>query len=322
MVSCLDQICRCLQEISYLTSATTLNPLPDRSAAPGSAFAGSAQGPPRPRKTLSEIVPPSMPSQQESHPQGQANASLLGHSVHNAGTAGTLRRSLGGQTGSLGPQSGGLGKPARSSTLTASRSPLLASEPVLEEPSEGEANEGEAPTELDAIEPREAENEESANGIELETLAASRPLSPEPFSTEQLATFPQTPASGTSILPNGASAPGPEEADEASASASDAASEGIYQSSEQSDRSSASSASSDQGSGTLVDESDEAEQVTAIFRPGSGDDWKKLREAGLKERERRERERKLREDDAAAVSLERALCCAGKPCRIERLLTD
>lgn len=42
---------QCLQEISYLTSASTLNPLPERPSG------SNLYGPPRPRKSLSESVP-------------------------------------------------------------------------------------------------------------------------------------------------------------------------------------------------------------------------------------------------------------------------
>lgn len=50
-----DYLKQCLQEITYLTSATTLNPLPDRAA--GSVLHGTNQlGPLRPRKTMPEDV--------------------------------------------------------------------------------------------------------------------------------------------------------------------------------------------------------------------------------------------------------------------------
>ncbi|PWN28418.1 WD40 repeat-like protein [Jaminaea rosea] len=46
---------QCLQEISYLTSSTTLNPLPDRPMSGAASFVG---GPPRPKKTLIDEPPP------------------------------------------------------------------------------------------------------------------------------------------------------------------------------------------------------------------------------------------------------------------------
>lgn len=60
---------QCLQEISYLTSTNTLNPLPERPA-PGSVL---PQNPPRPRKAMSDNVPSTFPGSSE--PQGSMNAS-------------------------------------------------------------------------------------------------------------------------------------------------------------------------------------------------------------------------------------------------------
>lgn len=49
-----DYLKQCLQEIAYLTSATTLNPLPDRPTGSLLHGTGNQQGPPRPRKTLAD----------------------------------------------------------------------------------------------------------------------------------------------------------------------------------------------------------------------------------------------------------------------------
>ncbi|PWN17923.1 WD40 repeat-like protein [Microstroma glucosiphilum] len=57
-----DYLKQCLQEIAYLTSATTLNPLPDRPTGSLLHGTGNQQGPPRPRKTLAD----------ESGPEGMA----------------------------------------------------------------------------------------------------------------------------------------------------------------------------------------------------------------------------------------------------------
>ncbi len=108
---------QCLQEISYLTSATTLNPLPDRGIASGSTANGAnLQSALRPRKTMLEGVPSTLSGPTESH------AAMAGSiSRASAATALAFPGSKAGRPG---------------------RSPLFASEAVVEEGNEAEEASG------------------------------------------------------------------------------------------------------------------------------------------------------------------------------------
>lgn len=94
---------QCLQEISYLTSASTLNPIPERPVS-----ASSLHGPPRPRKAMPENVPPTFPNM-------EAQGTLTG-----AGA----KRQKGLDKGSTGPKPG-------------SRGMQLFEEPLMEREEEG-----------------------------------------------------------------------------------------------------------------------------------------------------------------------------------------
>lgn len=237
---------QCLQEISYLTSASTLNPLPDRGIASGSSVNGNhIQSALRPRKMMLESVPPTLPGPTESH----------------AAMAGSISRAS--AATALGVPNAKAGRPGRS--------PLFASEPVLEEGNEGEevvsgaASSGEAGTE-----PKEQHSSDSSDSSgSSDSIALKNPLS---------ATFVEPEASGDSN-PNDCS----DERDQDDAPGSSGSSD--------SSRSSQSTDSRGTSASSLTDqEFDDQEQVTAIYKPG-GRDWQKLKEASLQSRERREAER-------------------------------
>ena len=270
-----DYLKQCLQEISYLTSASTLNPLPDRGVASTSSVAGgSVQGPPRPRKTMLENVPApaGLPAQPAEHQPGPG--------PH----GGSLRR---------GPGSNTLSLPGKSMRPTG-RSPLFASEPVMEETAEAE----EEAAERDQPAP-ESRNVSDPLGVNFKGQHAGPDSQAEEHESH-------APPSEAQPLTNGDDAEnhndGPTHTRKGARSTPFAQSSGNSDSSDSSDsfRSTGSTAFSDE---SMTDqEVDESDQVTAIFKPG-GKDWEKLKEAGLRNREKREQERKQQtEDDAAAIS--------------------
>ena len=156
---------QCLQEISYLTSATTLNPLPDR----GIASSSSANGNPmqsalRPRKTMLESVPSTLPGPTESH------AALAGSiSRASAATALGVPNAKGGRPG---------------------RSPLFASEPAQEEVAEGEESNGRSfQPEQSRQEDSYREQQQSASapqGVRLTNPLSATFAQPEPPSQSSL----------------------------------------------------------------------------------------------------------------------------------------
>ncbi|PWN47145.1 WD40 repeat-like protein [Violaceomyces palustris] len=279
-----DYLKQCLQEINYLTSATTLNPLPERAGISG------PQSSTRPRKIMME-VPPTM-SQQDLPPQ-------------NGPSTGSLRRGPSGP-GQLSLPNPGLGhsqsKGARSGSLTASRSPLLASEPVMEEASEAEAASergfGSEPPSDPLGASLLAPTSEQAEEADTQHQQPARSLSPDgrfPFGMpfEQ----PETPAATTMPLPNGSPAQG--EVGEQTSS-HDPFESGSDSSDSSSVPSSGSVESNPLSADSLTDEEGENDQVTAIFKPGNHGDWARLKEAGMKEREKRDRERQQKSENAEA----------------------
>ncbi|GAC74173.1 cell-cycle nuclear protein [Moesziomyces antarcticus T-34] len=244
---------QCLQEISYLTSASTLNPLPDRGIASGSAANGTnMQSALRPRKTMLENVPPTLPAPTESH------AALAGSISRASGAALGIPNAKGGRPG---------------------RSPLFASEPVLEE-----TNEAEEPQEggLETVpEQREVDGAEQLSSGASESVA--------PLKNPLSATFAE-PETSSSASPDET---GEEQREQDEAPGSSGSSD--------SSRSSQSTDSRGNSAGSMTDqEMDEQEQVTAIFKPG-GRDWQKLKEAGIKSRERRESERQGQAAEEASI---------------------
>ncbi|SPO28112.1 related to STRIATIN [Ustilago trichophora] len=242
---------QCLQEISYLTSATTLNPLPDRGIASGSSVNGNnMQSALRPRKTMLESVPSTLPGPTESH------AALAGSiSRASAATALGVPNAKGGRPG---------------------RSPLFASEPVLEEAAEGE--EGAS----DNFQSGQGQREENA-GEQQQQQQGSRAADGVQLVNPLSATFAE-----------------PEPSPEAVDGQEHEEGPGSSNSSDSS-RSSQSTESHGTSAGSLTDqELDDQEQVTAIFKPG-GRDWQKLKEAGIKNRERRESERQSQAAEEASI---------------------
>ncbi|KAJ1033907.1 hypothetical protein NDA16_000115 [Ustilago loliicola] len=245
---------QCLQEISYLTSATTLNPLPDRGIAPGPSVNGNAmQSSLRPRKTMLESVPPTLEGPTESH------AALAGSiSRASAATALGVPNAKGGRPGRL---------------------PLFASEPVLEEANENEEGaEGQSHS-AQGLREESASEQQQQGANASENVPLVNPLS---------ATFaePEPPSQSTS---NKVSEVGEQDEAPGSSNSSD------------SSRSSQSTDSRGTSGGSLTDqELDDQEQVTAIFKPG-GRDWQKLKEAGIKNRERRENERQGQAGEEASI---------------------
>ncbi|SPO28625.1 related to STRIATIN [Ustilago trichophora] len=243
---------QCLQEISYLTSATTLNPLPDRGIASGSSVnASSMQSALRPRKTMLDSVPPTLPGPTESH------AALAGSiSRASAATALGVPNAKGGRPG---------------------RSPLFASEPVLEEAAEGEEGASEN------SEPGQGQREENAREQQQQQQQGNN-----------------APDSVQMINPLSATFAEPESSTEATDGQEQDGAPGSSNSSDSS-RSSQSTDSHGTSAGSLTDqELDDQEQVTAIFKPG-GRDWQKLKEAGIKNRERRESERQSQAAEEASI---------------------
>lgn len=247
---------QCLQEISYLTSATTLNPLPDRGIASGSSMNGNnMQSALRPRKTMLESVPPTLAAPTESH----------------AALAGSISRAS--AATALGVPSTKGGRPGRS--------PLFASEPVLEEAAEGdEAN-------RETFQVSQGQGDENAReSQQQQTTGASGAV---PLTNPLSATFAEPEAS-----------PQPSSTNEAVESQEQDEAPGSSNSSESS-RSSQSIDPRGTSAGSMTDhEMDDQEQVTAIFKPG-GRDWEKLKEAGLKYRERRVAERESQKAEEASV---------------------
>lgn len=245
---------QCLQEISYLTSATTLNPLPDRGIASGSSVNGNAmQSSLRPRKTMLESVPPTLQGPTESH------AALAG-SISRASAATSL-----GVPNAKGSRPG--------------RSPLFASEPVLEEANENEEGaDGQSQSAQglgdESASEQQQESVRSSEGVPLVNPLSATFAEPEPPS--------QSDANDATQNQEQDDAPG-------SSGSSD------------SSRSSQSTDSRGTSGGSLTDQDlDDQEQVTAIFKPG-GRDWQKLKEAGIKNRERRENERQGQAAEEASI---------------------
>ncbi|PWZ03691.1 WD40 repeat-like protein, partial [Testicularia cyperi] len=240
---------QCLQEISYLTSATTLNPLPDRGIVSGSSMTGgnAMSNSLRPRKTMIDNVPPTLPRQTDAQ-QGLA--------------AGSMGRGSGSAVGGLSvPNPGPTNKTGRPG-----RSPLFASDQVVEEGNETE-----------------------------ETAQTSSSSTSSEAQEEVERSFPN-PLSATFVDPNSLeSSSTSDTAEEFGSKAS--GSETL--SSSRSSESAASHALSSPG-GYTDNETDDTEQVTAIFKPG-GRDWQKLKEAGLRNRERRGEEARGKTEDEAAI---------------------
>ncbi len=231
---------QCLQEISYLTSATTLNPLPDRGIASGSSNTGgnNMQSALRPRKTMLESVPPTL-----SAPTTESHAAMAG-SISRASAATALGV----------PNKGG--RPGRS--------PLFASEPVVEE-SAGESEDA-AVDPFQSAQGQQQDNVAEQRGSDASTASESVQLK-NPLS----ATFaePEPPSHSTST-----EASEDQEQDQAPGSSN----------SSDSSRSSQSTDSLGTSVGSQTDqEFDDQDQVTAIFKPG-GNDWQKLKEAGIQNR--------------------------------------
>ena len=250
---------QCLQEISYLTSATTLNPLPDRGIASGSSANGThMQSALRPRKTMLESVPPTLAGPTESH------AALAGSiSRASAATALGVPNAKGGRPG---------------------RSPLFATEAVPEEAAENEEGTGDhfqagqVQREENAGQQQQPQQQQASGASE--GLALTNPMS---------ATFVEPEPSRQASLNESAEGQDQDEAP-GSSNSSDSS-----RSSQQSTDSRGTSA------GSLTDqELDDQEQVTAIFKPG-GRDWQKLKEAGIKNRERRESERQSQAAEEASI---------------------
>lgn len=242
---------QCLQEISYLTSATTLNPLPDRGIASGSSANGNnMQNSLRPRKTMLENVQPTLQAPTESH----------------AAMAGSISRAS--AASALGVPNAKGGRPGRS--------PLFASEPVMEEAGESEEGASEG---FQASQPEQREAQQPEGTAASDKVPLKNPLS---------ATFaePEPPTHSTSNEPKDE-----QDQDEAPGSSN----------SSDSSRSSQSTDSRGTSAGSMTDqEMDDQEQVTAIFKPG-GRDWQKLKEAGIKNRERRENEQQGSAADEASL---------------------
>ncbi|KAJ9473955.1 F-box protein MET30 [Pseudozyma hubeiensis] len=239
---------QCLQEISYLTSASTLNPLPDRGIASGSSVNGAnnMQSALRPRKTMLEGVAPAAPSS-------------AGPTESHAAMAGSISRAS--AASALGVPNAKAGRPGRS--------PLFASERVLEEASEDGQVSGEAEAEA---KPQQSSGVSGA--VPLKNPLSATFLEPE----------------GSSVTSSNEPADDREQ-DEAPGSSN----------SSDSSRSSQSTDSRGTSAGSLTDqELDEQEQVTAIYKPG-GRDWQKLKEAGIESRERRESERQGQAAEEATI---------------------
>ncbi|TKY89921.1 hypothetical protein EX895_001218 [Sporisorium graminicola] len=155
---------QCLQEISYLTSASTLNPLPDRGIASGSSANGvNVQSALRPRKMMLESVPPTLSA---AAPTTESHAALAG-SISRASAA-----------TALGVPTTKAGRPGRS--------PLFASEPALEEANES----GEASSDADfpsahgqrdqeASAPQQHQSSGAAEGVPLKNPLSATFVQPE-----------------------------------------------------------------------------------------------------------------------------------------------
>ncbi|SPO35650.1 related to STRIATIN [Pseudozyma flocculosa] len=274
-----DYLKQCLQEISYLTSASTLNPLPDRGVAASANAAGGAQAQgtqqPRPRMTMLENVPATAPAYQE---------------VQDRPASGSPRRGAGtgAASGGMGTQKGG----------KIGRSPLYASEPVPEESAEDETADeagGEAESSKNDVDPLGA--------VSGGSIVARDALTDEAGSARGDATDAAAEGSTAHNSDDSQQAPdsGSGEHDETAMSSS--SSQGSDSSDSAGSYQSCGSRGSSNDSMTDPERDDDGEQVTAIFKPG-GRDWEKLKEAGLRGRERREEERKRQQqsDDSAIVS--------------------
>ncbi|KAN0061128.1 1,2-dihydroxy-3-keto-5-methylthiopentene dioxygenase [Thecaphora frezii] len=265
-----DYLKQCLQEISYLTSASTLNPLPDRGiAASANTGAGSVLGPPRPRKTMLDNVPPTVPPQHENLDR----------------SGGSVRRASGQGQGAVAQKGGKVG-----------RSPLYASEPVPEESAEDDTV-TESSGEVEPLK-HEADPLGAVSGggvVARDALSHSGELLAQGEAAEPHAEHGNRHHDAAAH----------EQADVDGAEHEDVPSSASSQGSDSSDsaHSFQSSVSHESSDDSMTDhERDDGEQVTAIFKPG-GRDWEKLKEAGLRGREKREEERKKqREEDSAILS--------------------
>ncbi|SPC62739.1 related to STRIATIN [Ustilago sp. UG-2017b] len=259
---------QCLQEISYLTSATTLNPLPDRGIASGSSVNGnSMQSSLRPRKTMLDSVPSTLQGSTESH----------------AALAGSISRAS--AATALGVPNAKGGRPGRSR--------LFASEPVLEEANENEEGADDQSQPAQGLREEDAgeeqhQHQQQQNQQHQQHQGGANVSRGVPLVNPLSATFaePEPPSQSSS---SEASDAGEQNEAPGSSNSSD------------SSRSSQSTDSRGTSGGSLTDqELDDQEQVTAIFKPG-GRDWQKLKEAGIKNRERRESERQGQAAEEASI---------------------
>ena len=131
------------------------------------------------------------------------------------------------------------------------------------------------------------------------TIEIGKSASPPPLSGSEPSYHapPKSPAMGTTPLPNGAIEPYLTHRDVNSARSPD--SWGSAPSDDSEGRfTGVSEASSSTTDAAPSEDEHEREQVTAIFRPSAGgandDEWKRLKEAGQREREKREAERRTK----------------------------
>lgn len=210
---------QCLQEISYLTSASSLNPLPDRAVNTSTAVNGSTgAGSIRPKKVLSEFAPP---------------ASWSGDASNTTAAGGAMRRQRNLEASRGGASAKG------GSTASVGRGLQLFDQPLVEKDEEGITQLGETdeiPTENSLALDTESLIEGASDS------ASSSSLESEPLSVGSSQDFI---AEDHATNRNG-----------------------------------------------LMEDLDDKKQITAVFRPGGqaldGDDWAKLKDAGIREREKRE----------------------------------
>ncbi|UZJ57434.1 hypothetical protein CBS101457_006754 [Exobasidium rhododendri] len=246
---------QCLQEISYLTSASSLNPLPDRAA---SGVVGGAIGPARPKKILSDNVP-----------------SAFGSEAPSAMTSGAMRRQ----------RSLEVGKSAGSKSVsTGTRGLQLFEEPLVERDEEGTSLHGEGDHEAVPLESQmgiigdETVQERNEEGLALDRDSLAIDNRDSNHSMHSQSSIDSDPLSAGSS---------------------------------QTEQSSHNSIVDDLRARESLEDDDEKQHVTAIFRPSGGnmpdnDDWAKLKSVGMREREKRERDRSLGEKDVDNMKDEHA----------------
>ena len=274
---------QCLQEINYLTSASVLNPLPDRGIDSMVGVPSGQTAPPRPRRTVGDQYIPAVAT---GHQSEGSTSSLQSQNSYK-------RSPLGQNSINAGNNAQGAEGEARSRAL-ASRAPFGGGQEPLIEANES-SGEGEGP-------PFEQPNP---------TIEIGKSTSPPPSLTADAAPFdapPKSPAMGTTPLPNGggldpfvsdrdASGTGgwasTLSADSADGRFSNAPGSIGSSSGSSGGFSSGSSPASSTTTEAAGEDEHESEQVTAIFRPGAGGadeaEWKKLKEAAQRERQKRER---------------------------------